>query len=410
MALAALLFAHHVAPGCVEPLAAMPVAGLSVLERQIVLARRLGADRILVVAERMPPGLVAALDRLGDTVKVLRDATQVATEIDEEQLVLTLQEGLLADEAPAMALVGETPEPLIAITTVAPAYAAAERLDSESFWAGLAVYPAATVRHVARDIGEWDLQSTLLRTAAGEGARRVALHAEPADWRFVGEAASASAISEQLIAETRPRRFGWPSRFLFAAVEPRAVRALLPTRVTGRMLSIGGVLIGLTASILFATGWLWPALLLAILAPQLSDAGAQLARLRLEPVEAWIDSIYDSFVEPTWYLGLAAWLAEQGYGFGAWTFGLTAVAFRFAALRQLMACRRFTGRDLELEEPQLAALAAGRDTAPWLLVPFGLGGLWLAGSGALAVYAAMSFFLLQARTFARLTEASGAKL
>lgn len=410
MALHALLFAHHGAPGSAEPLAAMDVAGLSVLERQVVLARRLGAERILVVAERMPPGLAAALDHIGDTVRVVRTAAAIAGELGDDDFVLTLQEGLLADDTPATALIGETAAPLLAVSVGEPVYGCAERLDSESFWAGLAIYAAPMVREVAADIGEWDLQSTLLRTAAGAGAPRVELHVDPVAWRFVGEASSASALSAQLIQETRPRRFGWPSRYLFGPLEPRAVSALLPTRVTGRMLTVGGMLLGLIASLLFATGWLWPALAFAVLAPQLSDVGGQLARLRLEPPEDWIDSMYDWLVEPTWYLAIAAWLAEQGYGFGAWSFAAAAIAFRFATIRQLGFYRRLRDCDLQADEPRMAGLGAGRDTAPWVLILAGFGSLWLAGLGAVAAYAAVSFFVVQARLFARLGDAAGAKL
>ena len=408
MSLHALLFAHHVAPGSGEPLAAIDVAGLSVLERQVVLVRRLGVERIFVVAERMPPALAAALDRIGESVQIVRSAPALSAEIAADDVVVTLQEGLVAEETPATALIGEAAAPLVAVSMAEPAYGTAERLDSDSFWAGFAIYEGAMVRQVAADIGEWDLQSTLLRAAAAGGTPRVELRVEPAAWRFVGEARSGSALSAQLIDETRPRRFGWPSRFLFAWVEPRAVAALLPTRVTGRLLTVGGVLLGLLASLLFATGWPWPALAFAVSAPQLSDVGAQLARLRLEPTEDWVDPCYDWLVEPTWYLALAAWLADQGYGFGAWSFAAAAIAFRFAMIRQSSFYRRLKGIELEIEEPQLAAFAAGRDSAPWLLILAGLGSLWLAGLGAVAVYAALSFFLLQGRLFARVADPSGA--
>lgn len=410
MALLALLFAHHLAPGSIEPLAAIDVAGLSVLERQVVLARRLGAQHILVVAERMPPALAAALVHIGDSVEIIRDPAAIGGKIDDGDLILTLQEGLVADEIPATALIGEEPSPLLAVTTGDPAYSAAERLDSESFWAGFAVHDAMLVRQVSAGIGEWDLQSTLLRTAAGAGVPRVVLHPARDAWRFVAEADTASVVSAQLMASTRPRRFGWPSRYMFALIEPRAVKALLPTRLTGRMLTGAGVLAGLVGAVLLALGWPWPALILAIVGPQISDVGGQLARLRLEAPEEWADPLFDYAIEPTWYLALAAWLADQGYGFGAWALAATAVAFRVAMIRQSRHYRRLTAVDLEVEEPRWAALAAGRDTAPWLLILFGMGSLWLAGLGAIAAYAGASFFILQHRLFARLADAAGAKL
>ncbi|MFC3713901.1 hypothetical protein ACFOMD_15095 [Sphingoaurantiacus capsulatus] len=408
MALVALLFAHHGAPGG-EPLAAIDVAGLTVLERQVVLSRRLGAEKIFVIAERMPPGLAAALDRVGDSVKILRDPALLGEAVADDDLVLSLQEGLVAEVAPATALLGEAPAPLLAVTEGEPAYQAAERLDSLSFWAGFAVYPAEQVKEVAADIGEWDLQSTLLRTAASSDSPRLTLHVEPAEWRFVGEAASATALSDQLLSETRPRRFGWPSRFLFAGLEPRLVRLMLPTRLTGRMVTAGAVTLGLLGVLLFAFGWPGPALLLAILSPQLADAGVQLARLRLEPTEKWIEPAFDHAIEPGWYLALGAHLSTLGWS-AAWPLAIGVVAARVAMNQQSRFYRRLKDDDLEAAEPGWSAVAAGRDTLPWLLLPFALLVMWKAGLIAIAIYAASSFFVLQARLFSRLADPAGAKL
>lgn len=410
MPLVALLFAHHLAPGSNEPLAALGVAGLAVIERQVTLARRLGAKRILVIAERMPPGLAAALVRIGGLVTVLRSAAAIADEIGGGDLVLTFQEGLMVDPDVAAMLVGEEAGALLAVTAGEAAYGAAERLDSQSFWAGFAIYEGDMVKRVAADIGEWDLQSTLLRAAAVGGAPRVELRIEPRAWRFAGDSGAAAAISTQLVTESRRRRFGWPSRFLFGPLHPRVIDGLLPTRLTGRMLTAGGVGAGILASLLFATGWLWPAAIIALLAPQLCDVGSQLARLRLEPEEGWFDRIYDWFVEPSWYLALALWLAGQGQGEVAWVTAASAILFRLAMVRQSSFYRRMKGSELEAEEPRVAAFAAGRDSAPWLILVAGVAGLWIAGLGAIAVHAAISFFALQARLFARLADRSGARL
>ena len=58
MSLVALLFAHHVAPGGVEPLAAIDVGGLTTLERQVALVRR--GRKSLAAARIAPPSIPAA--------------------------------------------------------------------------------------------------------------------------------------------------------------------------------------------------------------------------------------------------------------------------------------------------------------------------------------------------------------
>src|SRR3546814_11107051 len=48
-----------------------------------------------------------------------------------------------------------------------------ERIDAASRWAGVALVPGALVREVSRRFGDWDLQSTVLRSAVHAGARRL---------------------------------------------------------------------------------------------------------------------------------------------------------------------------------------------------------------------------------------------
>jgi 1L-myo-inositol 1-phosphate cytidylyltransferase / CDP-L-myo-inositol myo-inositolphosphotransferase len=412
MALVALLFAHHAMAGSTEPRAVIAVAGLTTLERQAVLARRLGAKRLFVVAERMPPGLAAALDRLQELVEVIRDPAALAATIADGDRVLTLEEGLIVDETDARRLV-EVGGSALAVKTGEPPYDGAERLDSASFWAGLAVYDGRLVRAVAADLGEWDLQSTLLRSATGEGTAKVepVVGGLPASWRFIAESGAAGAIDEQLIADGAPVSASWPSRHLYPPIGRLAVRAALPTRVTGLALALTAAMVGVLAAFAFAIGWPSVGLGLAIIAPPVADIGAWLGRVRLEPAQPWVESAFDYAIEPGWYLGLAAYLAVEGLGIGAWAFASTLIAFRLAGIRQQRMLARLGSSTAEAKRGRwLELLAAGRDTLPWALLPFALAGAWGAGLVTLAIYGAASFFVWQSQLFARVTEIAGPKL
>lgn len=412
MALVALLFAHHAVAGSTEPRAAIAIAGLTMLERQAVLAQRLGAERLFVVAERMPPGLATALERLQDVAEVIRDPASLAANIADRDRVLTLEEGLIVDEADARLFI-DAPGAVLAVKTGEPPYDGAERLDSASFWAGLAVYEGRLVRAVASDLGEWDLQSTLLRSATGEGTAQVEPVAGglPATWRFIAEPGASRSIDEQLIADGAPVRSGWPSRYLYPAIERLAVRAALPTRVTGLALAVTAVALGGLAALAFAMGWPAVGLGLAIIAPPVADIGAWLGRVRLEPAQPWVEPAFDYAIEPGWYVGLAAGLAVDGLGVGAWAFAAALIAFRLAELRQQRVLARLGSATTEgKRERWLDLLTAGRDTLPWALLPFALAGAWAPGLVALAIYAGASFFAWQSRLFARVTEIAGVKL
>lgn len=407
MALVALLFAHHAAAGAAEPRAAMTVAGLPVLERQVMLVKAVGAARIFVMAERMPPGLAAALSRVRDLVEVVRDPASLAASIADGDRVLTLEEGLITGETLVRTLV-DIGAPVLAVSHGDPPYDGAERLDSNSFWTGLAVYDGRLVRTVVTDLGEWDLQSTLLRSAVGEGAQRLDMLGAggPDALLAVADMTRIAATDERLINEGEPPRRGWPSRYLYRPLERFALRSVLPTRVDGRSLVIASAAAGAAAALAFASGWPAAGLLIAVVAPLLATTGAWLGKVRLEVPATWIDPAFDHAIEPAWYLGLAAWLARTESGLGAWALAGALIGFRQAMLRQ----QHFM-RTISIEEDgQLRRWLAGRDTLIWALVPFALFGAWAAGLAALAIYAAASFFLLQSRLFASIAATVGKRL
>ena len=85
MALAALIAAYHESgePGHLR--ATLPLAGRTVIERQVRLAAAAGAAPVIVFVERMPASLTAAIERLrrdGIAVHVVRSAEEAASAVD----------------------------------------------------------------------------------------------------------------------------------------------------------------------------------------------------------------------------------------------------------------------------------------------------------------------------------------
>ncbi|MDB5693467.1 MAG: hypothetical protein JWO81_2530, partial [Alphaproteobacteria bacterium] len=79
-----------------------------------------------------------------------------------------------------------------------------------------------------------------------------------------------------------------------------------------------------------------------------------------------------------------AWTLTPARGWGCLVFAATTIAFQ-AALTVEMAGRRGPG----------AVWLAERKGLAWLLLPFAATGFWATGLGALAAYAAGSFFWVQ---------------
>jgi hypothetical protein len=387
--LAALIAAYHDAddpPGALR--ATLPLAGRTLVERQARLAAAAGADPIVILVERVPPELSAAIDRMraeGISAAVARSAAEAAEAIPEDSRLLLIADGLVADEdhLARVAMAGGS-----ALLTIPDHMADGrfERIDASSHWAGLALLEPGMLRQTASSIGDWDLQSTLLRRAVQAGARQFALRGEAADDRLViAESADDLAEVQSLIVESASASRGsWISRYFLAPAEHSATHALMPTSVTPGWLYLGAAVLTGLGAILFARGWLGIGMLLLLLATPLDGTADRLAALRMQ-----------RRVQPDWWSyalpivsGMA--LAALGYALTAER-GWGCLALVAATAAFLIALRgELPGRDIPgkiwLSEPK---------GMTWLLLPFAVTGRWVTGLAALACYAAGSFFWAQ---------------
>jgi phosphatidylglycerophosphate synthase len=411
----ALLFAHHADADSAEPWGALPAGGISVVERQARQARRRGATRILVVVERMSAGVAAAIERMGPDAQAIRDAAAIPALLAGDGDVLVFAEGLIVDDRLIDAALA-SPGPVLAAWRETRPHA--ERIDPAYVWAGVARLPSALVSAVAANLGEWDLQSTLLRSAVTEGTplvdlddlddyaperrRRVPLH-----WIPVRTAAEGAQATDVLLAAAQKGCLDWPARWLHPPVENALVRLLLPTRVTPNQITLLTGAVGIAAGAAFAMGALWVGLIVALLIGPLDGVDGKLARVRHE-FSRWgdLEHVLDKVVEYGWYLCLAGWFAGQGHG-GAWPIAAVIILFAVAEAVQGEFFRRFTGGQLDdagVVERRIRLVAGRRNTFMWALLPFAIAGHWYAGFAVMAAYSAVTFFVAQARFFIRLAE------
>ena len=387
------------APAPERPLEApVTVAGRPVVERQVRQARIAKASRIIVLGGPMAgveavPTLDAALPLIGD-----------------DDLVLVMTPGLVVDERIVAAAIAAAPA--IAIF----ADRGVERVDAGSLFAGVAVYPGALVRRVIAELGEWDLYSTLLRTAAGEGIARVDLDAldlyaparrrvVPLVWSLPASPPEAAAATTAVIKAAQKGCLDWPARFIHPPIEDGLVRLLGPTSITPNMVTVFVAVISLAAGIAFATGWLWTGLVLALVSGPLDGVDGKLARSRLE-FSRWgdLEHVLDKIAEYGWYFALAGHFAVTR-GEGPWTVATLIVVVALAEALGGEFYRRFTGTQLDDAgdfERRFRLIGGRRNTYFWTLIPFAAFGLWYAGFVAIAVYAVLTFFVMQVRLFKRL--------
>ena len=388
MGLAALICAYHDAvdaPGGLR--ATLPLAGRTLVERQARLASAAGASPIVILVERLPAELVAAIDRMrseGVSAILARSADDAAEAVDGNDSLLVFADGLIAHNGQVSRFAaGHAP----ALLTLPEACVddRFERIDAEARWAGLALLDGALLRRTAAKLQDWDLQSTLLRRAVQEGARQVALRGDAEHPVVIAERGEdLAAAHARILSAAGPAREDWASRYLLAPIEASAARALVPSAITPGWLYIGaGALTGLGA-VLFLQGWLLVGLLMLLLATPLDGIAERVAAMRLQPggegspparALPWLSA---------GALGALGYSLTEPSGWGCLALAATTIAFLIAL-------------NLETRGRRLAErlFFAERKGMSWLMLPFAVTGAWASGLGLLAAYAAGSFFWAQ---------------
>jgi hypothetical protein len=386
MALAALIAAYSEDDsGSLRAL--IPIAGRTLLEYQVRCASAAGAAPIVIVVDRIPIALNEVLQSLqqeGLPVVTVGDAAEASSRFEAGELILLIADGL-APSPELLASVAEEQEPVIVTVPDDEAHERFERIDAVSRWSGVAVVDSGTVGATAAMLGDWDLQSTLLRRALQSGARTVPIAPGAGEPLLAESADDLSDLERRLFVASRGSRRDWASRYVLPLVEEFATEKLVETRLRPETLIQAALLFSLAAVIAFGSGWLWVGIVLLVLSTPLPLIARRLAALRLAPMAA--RSLAKRLLWPAAGAALIAlgwWQSGHGSGWGALLAAAAAAAFAEAT--------RIEREKLEL--PGEIWLVSRRN-AILAAVPFAAFGAWTGYVVALAFYAAASFFVVQ---------------
>jgi len=387
VALAALISAYHDSPdGPGRLRATLPIAGRTLVERQARLAAAAGASPVVILVERVPPELLAALDRMraeGVAARIARSVEEAAAAIAPDQHLLVLADGLLADRAHVTRLFAGGGAALLTLPDTGhdERY---ERIDAESRWAGLALLDGDMLRRTVAMLQDWDLQSTLLRRAVQGGARQIAVNGSDRPLVIAERAADLAPAQARLVEGAGGGGEDWVSRYLLGPVEAQLTRQLMPTAVTPRWAyALALTLTGLGA-LCFLQGWLLAGLVLLLLATPLDGVADRLGALRMQRSGAGGRLARALPIAAGAALLALAWHLSAEVGWGALAVVATTILFLVA----------LGGETAERPVPRRAFLAEPKGMS-WLLLPFAAVGAWTSGLLALALYACGSFFWAQ---------------
>lgn len=367
--------------------ALLPLAGRTLLEYQVRCASAAGAAPVVVVVERVPQALQDAFERLrldGVGVFPVSDVNEAVSRFEAGSMILLIGDGV-APPVNVVTVIAAEPEPAVATVPDDEAHEEFERIDAQTRWAGIALADARLLGSTAAMLGDWDLQSTLLRRAIQEGARRVPLTSETGESLLVNSADDLIDFQRSLIHSSRGGRDDWASRYILPLVEDFATEQLMETGVRPIWLIWAALALTVGGAVCFTRGWLGAGLILLLISAPLDLIAARLATLRLRPFAARLWSKLALWpAAGLAFLAIGLWEMRHGTGWGALVAAASGCGFAEA---------------FRIEK---AAIPPGGDqwlfsrrNAIFLAIPFALGGVWTAYLIAVLVYAALSFFIVQ---------------
>lgn len=368
--------------------ALLPLAGRTLIEYQARCLASAGASPLIVLVERVPPALNDAFERLrgeGIAVVPVSDGSEAASRFEAGNELILLADGIAPDMDHLSSLIEEDGAAVLTVPDD-ERHAAFERIDGAHRWAGLARVESTMLGATAAMLGDWDLQSTLLRRAIQAGARLVPSGTGEGRGPFLASDQQAMAAFERrLLLASRTAREDAVSRHILPIVEELATEKLMETRLRPSWLVQAALAMTVAAAFCFTRGWDWAALALLIISTPLDLVAQRLGSLRLQPLSPTMPS--RRLLWPAAGLALLAlgWFeARHSAGWGAMVAALSAGAFAEA----------FRVEKIGKEVPGNKWLFSRRN-AIWLALPFVVGHWWSIYLLLVAVYAATSFFIAQ---------------
>jgi hypothetical protein len=367
--------------------ALLPLAGRTLLEYQVRCAAAAGAAPILVVVERVPQALQDVFERLrldGLGILPVSALEEAISRFEAGSMVLLVGDGI-APPADLVAEMAGYDEPAVATVPDDEVHESFERIDAESRWAGVAIVDSRVLGSTAVMLGDWDLQSTLLRRTLQEGALRVRADERGGEPLLAETADQLEHFQRTLVAASRGARADWASRYVLPPIEEIATEQLMETRVRPAWLIWAALALTVAGAVCFTRGWLGAGIGLLALSTPLDLVAGRLATIRLRPLAARMWSRLALWpAAGIALLALGWWETRHGTGWGSLVTAAAAAAFAEAARIERSGLP--AGGEIWLFSRRNAIFAA---------LPFAVAGTWTAYLLAMLAYAAASFFIVQ---------------
>ena len=298
----------------------LTIGGRSVARHQLGLALALGCTRVVVVTEALTSEVIAlqqASEAGGARFHVITSAHALLPLVTADDEVIVLADGLLAQPAIALALLGETAG-VLALPVEAGMAAGFERIDINHAYAGAMRVPGRLVAGLGDLPPEWNAHAALLRLAVqGRVPLRLLPEAALDDgrWMVIRSEAAAHGFEPvwlRLHLDPGPRRS--PGEWIARRTVQLAGPALLHAGTRPWVVLLGGLvalLLGLGAGWF---GWRTPGFALLALAWTLARVAALMTRIERQSLletgkESGTGPWFELAIDAA-FVTLAAWRSD----------------------------------------------------------------------------------------------------
>jgi hypothetical protein len=210
------------------------MGGQPLIAHQISQLQQLGVERFFIEVEELPGALVALTESLrfdGVSVTYVRSPKELSGILSGDELLLVMCDGIIADNGLLKEIIS-TPSRYIVTLDGRDENNAFERIDLNSFWAGIALLDTKSVSAIAALPEGWSIRSSLLRQALQDAVPHRPLNQElllAKHLRLVKTNAEAEQLGRETLRLNASKVSGFFESKLFgpiaAALAPRIRRS-----------------------------------------------------------------------------------------------------------------------------------------------------------------------------------------
>jgi 1L-myo-inositol 1-phosphate cytidylyltransferase / CDP-L-myo-inositol myo-inositolphosphotransferase len=397
------------------PRAELLAGGISLLERHVRQLKILGATRVMIVGEFADAAthstlssIIIRLAELGD-IETLASPLDLVSLLEDDDTVILIEDGTLIDQRILKKLSAEPTQNTVLIWPIAtPEAEKSVQLGPDMTFAGALRCQGRIVRKIARGLGDWDLEQTLVRAVIAEPDCETLDLSETHNtvWNLLRAQTDVQPALTALMS-AQPKKSGdFIERFLHIPLASLIIKPLMATSLKPDYFSILRILFGIGAGITFFAGWLWTGLLLILITGPFTALATLMADVRLD--RHYLEGILkrsDIFLVMFWVSSLAFHFHKTQGAQPPLLLAIITICFLIAHILQQKFYRDLTDLDFTTKNNHMLSLALpGRNIIFWGLFTFALFNSWYAGFVAISFYCLVLFFVFQHQIFKALKD------